>query len=86
MKGKNGFEIVSAIAIVKWGQSYNGHLALVTLTSKERQRDPHWLAQDKNMPYIGKFKRISDWMLGTIDSVIINSLLKFGIYNENSNR
>lgn len=85
MKGKNGFEIVSAIAIVKWGQSYNGHLALVTLTSKERQRDPHGLAQDKNMPYIGKFKRISDWMLGTIDSVIINSLLKFGIYNENSN-
>lgn len=86
MKGKNGFEIVSAIAIVKWGQSYNGHLALVTLTSKERQRNPHGLAQDKNMPYIGKFKRISDWMLGTIDSVIINSLLKFGIYNENSNR
>lgn len=31
------------------------------------------------MLYIGKFKRILNWMLGMIDLVIINILLKFGI-------
>lgn len=77
MKGKNEFNIVSEIAIVKWGQSYNAHLIGYT-----NFKDPHELAQNKNMPYIGKFKRISNWMLGTIDSVIINTLLKFGIYTK----
>lgn len=73
MKGKDEFNIVSEIAIVKWGQSYNAHLS---------RKARHWLAQNKNMPYIGKFKRISNWMLGTIDSAIINTLLKFGIYTK----
>lgn len=81
MKGKDEFNIVSEIAIVKWGQSYNAHLS-----RKARHwsnfKDSHELAQNKNMPYIGKFKRISNWMLGTIDSVIINTLLKFGIYTK----
>lgn len=75
MKGKNEFNIVSEIAIVKWGQSYNAHLSKTLV-------DPHELAQNKNMPYIGKFKRISNWKLGTIDSAIINTLLKFGIYTK----
>lgn len=53
MKGKDEFNIVSEIAIVKWGQSYNAHLS---------RKARHWLHELQRSTWVSsKQKHAIHW-------------------------